>query len=121
MIGREDLVPLGLPDPKRKRRGFAAAIGEKFREAMRTLTRRLEGPRPNRRSGRAGDSVSAFRRAARRMLRPVLTLPKITSGVTFVMETLAWLHIWECSHATHQDATEQNLRTADDNCLSPRP
>ena len=75
--------------------GFAAALKQQFRAAVKAVFKRTASPQPGARRRRSGESVGAFRLAARRLLKPIIRLPAITHAISFFNDTLPWLHLWE--------------------------
>jgi hypothetical protein len=100
--------------------GFAAALKRQFRAAVKAVLKRTASPQPIARRRRSGESVGAFRLAARRLLKPIVRLPMITHAIGFLNDTLLWLHLWESNDTTENDiaagAFEMN-----DNHTSPHP
>lgn len=107
-----------VPASKEQRGGFAEILRREFRAAVKAIFNRTPSPQARRR--KSGETVSAFRLAARRLLRPIVRAPVIAHAVGFLNDTLPWLHLWEWNQTTENDLGAGAF-DADDNHPSPHP
>ena len=89
---------------------LGSRIKNLFVQALKELTAREQpAPKPTKRSrtGR-GEIGGAFTLAARSLLRPIASFPVICRGATLLLDTLAWLHLWDWNDQSSGQGVEDN-------------
>jgi hypothetical protein len=100
--------------------GLAAVLKQQFRAAIKAVFKRTASPQPRARRRRSGESVGAFRLAARRLLKPIIRLPVVAQSFGFLNDILPWLHLWESNETSENDIAAGAFEMGD-NHTSPHP
>lgn len=117
------VAPTSASDAAASRRhagGFAAVLKRQFRAAVKAVFKRTASPQPGARRRRSGESVGAFRLAARRLLKPIIRLPVVAQSFGFLNDILPWLNLWESNETSENDIAAGAFEMGD-NHTSPHP
>jgi hypothetical protein len=98
--------------------GLSAILKQHFRAAVRVVFRRAPMLSPQARRRKSGETVSLFRLAARRLLKPIVRLPVIKPLLGLLHDTLPWLHLWEWNEPREHDPTSYDMS---DDYPAPHP
>jgi hypothetical protein len=119
MISREGARHLLGDNQERKPRPtFAETLKRQFRELMKAITNKPPAPQPVQRRRRTEDTGTAFRMAARKMMRRAARIPAAAySATVYLWGTLDWLNPWQ-HDASSTSELDEDCQHGEQNHLS---
>jgi hypothetical protein len=98
---------------------FTDVLKRQFRALVKALTRRQPSLQTKKR--RRGETVSSFHLAARNILRPFSRVHLISHATSFLQDTLAWFHLWDCTKSADECEAFEQPGGREENYLFPQP
>jgi len=105
-----------LKEPKNS---LIRELGNKFRVAMKALTKPEDSPKPTSKRRRSGEGAGGFSVAADHLLRRAVVPGPVARAILYLADTLDWLNMWDDNnHSDFSAMTQDQMQTHEQENIS---